>query len=405
MNIVLADVQSIQPTPSDVAAQESQADDQFTTLIDQQLRQDIQLTSQAEFPQATEIEDIIDNAEEYLLQAEQSPKWISELNDQISSQPTELDSLQLSYILNKVDNPDSVETIEDIQPISIASSEIVLGDVLPLDGNSLPPLANQITMAPLYQETTQAIVPVTVSTVKLASMPTKSGLTAQHVNDSSVLDNLRAPTATESPVVVKAELSIEKLSTATGNDFQIANSTTTNTNEINSNLFRLYAQPAVFNNSQPQSVALPPQLESMSLANPRDQSALSSGLGDRIHWMVNQKLNAATIRIDPPMLGRLDVQIQLVDDATNVTINTQHAQTRDLIENASMRLREYLQENGYQNVNVDVSHQQQHQASDQTADSDTFEGDQNLSKQASDSADNIPANRYFSSDSVVDYFA
>ncbi|NNE64789.1 MAG: flagellar hook-length control protein FliK [Gammaproteobacteria bacterium] len=121
--------------------------------------------------------------------------------------------------------------------------------------------------------------------------------------------------------------------------------------------------------------------------------------------MVNQKLNTATIRMDPPMLGRLEVHIQLVDDMTNVTINTQHAQTRDLIDSASVKLREYLQENGYQNVNVDVSHQEQQQASDQSGDKDDLPVDENPSVHVSDNLQDAQGNRYFSSDSVVDYFA
>ena len=77
--------------------------------------------------------------------------------------------------------------------------------------------------------------------------------------------------------------------------------------------------------------------------------------------MINQKQNSAVIRLDPPLLGKLDVQVKIVDDATTITIQTQHAQTRELIETASVRLRDYLQESGFQNVNVDVSQRQDQQ--------------------------------------------
>jgi len=107
--------------------------------------------------------------------------------------------------------------------------------------------------------------------------------------------------------------------------------------------------------------ALPPLLDSMSLARTAEAAEWGDGLGERVNWMINQKQNSATIRLDPPMLGKLDVQVKIVDDATTITIQTQHAQTRELIETASVRLRDHLQENGFQNVNVDVSQRQDQQ--------------------------------------------
>ena len=40
-------------------------------------------------------------------------------------------------------------------------------------------------------------------------------------------------------------------------------------------------------------------------------------------------------------------------------IQTQHVQTRDLIDSASMRLRDFLQDAGYSSVDVNVSHREQ----------------------------------------------
>ncbi|MBT8435329.1 MAG: flagellar hook-length control protein FliK, partial [Gammaproteobacteria bacterium] len=111
----------------------------------------------------------------------------------------------------------------------------------------------------------------------------------------------------------------------------------------------------------PQSSAFPTYLETLTLARNPDSTELGGGLSERVNWMINQKLNTANIRLDPPFLGKLDVQIKLADDATTVVFQTQHAQTRDLIESASVRLRDFLQESGYQNVNVDVSQRQDQQ--------------------------------------------
>ena len=124
--------------------------------------------------------------------------------------------------------------------------------------------------------------------------------------------------------------------------------------------------PGTMLNINPASPASPDVLARMSISMPDSAHQWSNGIGDRVSWMINQKLNSATIRLDPPALGRMDIHIQITDDITQVTINTQHAQTRDLIDNASFRLKEFLQEAGYENVNVDVSHQQgQSQANEQ----------------------------------------
>ena len=99
----------------------------------------------------------------------------------------------------------------------------------------------------------------------------------------------------------------------------------------------------------------------LQLSRQAEAGDWGNGLGERVQWMINQKQNSAMIRLDPPALGKLDVQVKIAEDATTITIQTQHAQTRDLIETASHRLRDFLQESGYQNVNVDVSQRQDQQ--------------------------------------------
>jgi flagellar hook-length control protein FliK len=155
---------------------------------------------------------------------------------------------------------------------------------------------------------------------------------------------------------------------------------------------------------------LPAQLETMSLARGAEATEWGNGLGDRVSWMINQKQNSATIRLDPPMLGKLDVQVRVADDATTITIQTQNAQTREMIESASVRLRDLLQENGYQNVNVDVSQRQdQQQARAQSGAREQFDQQEDAaSDQASDQETVDPQQRpssYFSGDGILDTFA
>ena len=114
---------------------------------------------------------------------------------------------------------------------------------------------------------------------------------------------------------------------------------------------------------QAQASALNPhsQTDVLLLTKNADSAEWGKGIGERVNWMINQKLNSATIRIDPPHLGNLDVVVKVTDDVTTISIQTQHAQTRDLVDASAHRLRDFMQESGFQNVNVDVSQRQEQQ--------------------------------------------
>jgi flagellar hook-length control protein FliK len=175
---------------------------------------------------------------------------------------------------------------------------------------------------------------------------------------------------------------------------------------LDGSLSRVQPNAAAMSNvtNLPSSLSATVDLEQLSLSRPENASEWGKGLGDRVSWMINQKLNTASIRLDPPMLGKLEISILVKDDVTSVTINAQHAQTREMIENASYRLRDHLQEAGYQNVNVDVSNDpgQKQPGAENLADSATSE-DFELSDQADkDEVDLVSGN--YSSESLVDYF-
>ena len=151
------------------------------------------------------------------------------------------------------------------------------------------------------------------------------------------------------------------------------------------------------------SSVLSGSLERMALSNPENATEWSSGLGERVSLMLNQKQKTATIRLDPPMLGKMEIQILVKDDVTSVTINTQHAQTRDMVDSASYRLREFLQDAGYQNVNVDVSHQSDQQKNNTQSMTDAdkvLDGEQSIDE----NNDSVTV-QLSPSNSLVDYFA
>ena len=154
------------------------------------------------------------------------------------------------------------------------------------------------------------------------------------------------------------------------------------------------------------SSALPPHLETLALPRNADSTAWGNGLSERVNWMINQKQNTATIRLDPPLLGKLDVHVKIADDTTTVSFLTQHAHARELIETASVRLRDFLQESGYQNVNVDVSqrHDQQQARSNAAFEAKAEQQDESGQEQALEQHEQDQAS-YFIGEGFVDTFA
>jgi flagellar hook-length control protein FliK len=71
-------------------------------------------------------------------------------------------------------------------------------------------------------------------------------------------------------------------------------------------------------------------------------AAAPEALAQRIHWLVDQKLGEARLKLHPPELGSLEIKISFVDDRAYVQMVAHHAAARDLLEQTLPRLREML---------------------------------------------------------------
>ncbi|NNE64720.1 MAG: hypothetical protein HKN34_11605, partial [Gammaproteobacteria bacterium] len=103
MNIVLADVKSIQAERVDSASGEIATDDEFSRLVDRQLRKDEELSTQVEYPQAIENKEKISEADESSAMFEQSPDGFGGLNAEILSNLTELEISQVALIVDETE--------------------------------------------------------------------------------------------------------------------------------------------------------------------------------------------------------------------------------------------------------------------------------------------------------------
>lgn len=131
---------------------------------------------------------------------------------------------------------------------------------------------------------------------------------------------------------------------------------------------------------------LGPSLERLQRPIPMAQA--SQVLSERLVVMIQNEVRQATIRLDPPELGMMDIRIQVQNDQTQVQIVVQTPQVREALESQSTRLREYLEQQGLGLANLDVTDQQQQgerQGDERQASSDALarqgdEGDEELER-------------------------
>lgn len=100
---------------------------------------------------------------------------------------------------------------------------------------------------------------------------------------------------------------------------------------------------------------------SLSLDIPMGQPGWDRSLGDRVQWMVNQNVQVAELRLNPPSLGPIEIRVQVEGDRTLVNFVAPQAAVREAIDAALPRLREMFAEGGM-TLDVSVSHQDARQA-------------------------------------------
>ncbi len=96
---------------------------------------------------------------------------------------------------------------------------------------------------------------------------------------------------------------------------------------------------------------------STAIPLPVQDPGWSNAFANRITWMVRDKVQTAEIRLNPERLGPIEVRIELNDDQARVTISSQHAAVRDIIDSSMPRLREMLNAQGFNLADAQVTDQ------------------------------------------------
>ncbi len=98
-----------------------------------------------------------------------------------------------------------------------------------------------------------------------------------------------------------------------------------------------------------------------SVPTPVSDPAWGRAIGNQVIAMANVKMDKATIEINPPQLGPIEVQLKLDDKTAQVMFTAANPATRDAIENNLPRLSQMLSAGGLQLTDAQVFSGQQEQ--------------------------------------------
>lgn len=103
--------------------------------------------------------------------------------------------------------------------------------------------------------------------------------------------------------------------------------------------------------------AVPTSTLKMDPEPSRWSEQLQTALGERLQVQVKQQIQHATIRLDPPDMGKIDISMQVDNGRVQVQINASHAEVYRALQQTSNDLRQSLTEQNFVQVNVQVSSQ------------------------------------------------
>lgn len=95
----------------------------------------------------------------------------------------------------------------------------------------------------------------------------------------------------------------------------------------------------------------------LPVASPEQAEALKTALGERLEMQIAQRVQKASIRLDPPNLGRLDISIHYEAGKLHVQIQAAQADVYRALQQITQELRTSLSEQHPVQVNVQVSMQ------------------------------------------------
>ncbi|MFK7974638.1 MAG: flagellar hook-length control protein FliK [Halioglobus sp.] len=182
-----------------------------------------------------------------------------------------------------------------------------------------------------------------------------SGLTVDRTNLSSRngLGEAAFATPQQQPVTLADEVLLESVDAFQALDASRANASaalTSNQSSAPQPLAGL-AAPTALDATSAASKVVTLQPLSAGLSEPEWNTEIAG----RVAMMLKNGAHEASLQLNPPELGRLDIRIATEGDQARVTFAVHNAEARDVIENNMPRLRELLEQGGMQLARSDVA--------------------------------------------------
>lgn len=93
----------------------------------------------------------------------------------------------------------------------------------------------------------------------------------------------------------------------------------------------------------------------LEIDTPVRDAQWSQALAYRVQFMAQQGIQRAQVQLNPTELGPMEITVDVVDDVAQVQITAEHAATREAVEQAAPRLREMMQQSGFNETAVDLN--------------------------------------------------
>ena len=113
--------------------------------------------------------------------------------------------------------------------------------------------------------------------------------------------------------------------------------------------------PVLNNITNVNSLVNPLSLPQVEITEAFGRSAWPQAMGKQVLSIINQNIGSAEIRLNPAHLGPIEILIDMTEDQVNVSLTSRHAVVREAMEQALPRLREMLDENGFNLADADIS--------------------------------------------------
>ncbi|HZV99075.1 MAG TPA: flagellar hook-length control protein FliK [Methylophilaceae bacterium] len=143
-----------------------------------------------------------------------------------------------------------------------------------------------------------------------------------------------------------------------------------------------------------------------SVEQPLGTKGWDQAVSQKVVWMVGAKEQSATLTLNPPDLGPLQVVIHVHNDQADATFISQNPEVRQALENSISTLRSMMSDSGIQLGDANISANSQSQQGFQQAEKErSAAGSRTANAQAREEAVIAPAVRSYSRAGLVDTFA